>query len=84
MTVEDEQAWMAIRLLSRANEEIAALGGIPGAPLDAEAWIQRHLRVVPREFAYEDWSSYRPALRRVRLLLIGRDRQGTGVGRDER
>lgn len=87
MAANDEQVWMAIRLLSRANEEIAALGGIPGAPLDTEAWIQRHLRVVPREFAFEDWSSYRPAMRKVRLLVMGRDefgRRGAGVERDER
>ena len=39
MVVNDRRAWMVLRLLSRANEEIAALGGTPGAPLDTqESW----------------------------------------------
>lgn len=70
MATNNEQVWLALRLLSRANEEIAELGGIPGAPLDTLAWIERHLRGLPGAFAFTDWSGYRPALRKVRLLAI--------------
>jgi hypothetical protein len=68
VAANDKQAWMALYLLSRANEEIALIGGVPGAPLDTEAWIQRHLQICPQEFAYEDWSSYQPAIHKIRLL----------------
>lgn len=68
MTINDKRVWMALSLLSRANEEVAALGGVPGAPLDSETWIHRHLRMCPQEFAYEDWSSYQPAIRKIHLL----------------
>ena len=68
MAVNDRRAWMVLRLLSRANEEIAALGGTPGAPLDTQEWIHRHLQVCPKEFAFEDWSSYQPSIRKIRLL----------------
>jgi hypothetical protein len=71
MATNDKQAWRILYLLSRANEEIAALGGIPGAPLDTQEWINRHLQMCPLEFAYEDWSSYQPALRKIRLLADG-------------
>ncbi len=76
MAANDKQAWMALYLLSRANEEIAALGGIPGAPLDTDAWIHRHLQMCPGEFAYEDWSSYQPALRKIRLVPIRQEPGG--------
>ncbi len=68
MASDDTQVWAMLRLLSRANEEIAALGGIPGAPLDTEAWMCRHLQMWPQEFAYEDWSGYQPAIRKIHLL----------------
>ncbi len=69
MTANDKQAWVALYVLSRANEEVAAPGGIAGSPLeDTEAWIRRHFQRCPREFAYRDWSSYQPALRKIRLL----------------
>jgi hypothetical protein len=68
MTAHDKQAWVALYVLSRANEEISALGGIAGSPLDTEAWIRRHFQRCPREFAYQDWSSYQPAMRKIRLL----------------
>ena len=71
MTANDKRTWVVLYLLSRANEEIAALGGVPGSPLDSEAWIHRHLQMCPREFAYEDWSSYQPAIRKIRLLPTG-------------
>ena len=68
MTANDKRAWVALHLLSRANEESVASGGVPGSPLDTETWIYRHLQHCPKEFAYEDWSSYQPAIRKIRLL----------------
>lgn len=80
MAENSKRAWIAVRLLSRANEEIAALGGVPGAPLDTQEWIHRHLQVCPSEFAYEDWSGYQPAMRKIRLLSAGQAEQAEWEG----
>ncbi len=83
MASDDTQVWAMLRLLSRANEEIAALGGIPGAPLDTEAWMCRHLQMLPREFAYEDWSGYQPAIRKIHLLSAWPSEQADLVSEEE-
>lgn len=68
MAEGEKRIWMTLRLLSQANEEIAARGGVPGGTLESEEWIRRHLQRCPQEFAYEDWSGYQPAIRKIRLV----------------
>ena len=65
MTPDEKHAWMALGLFTRAAEEAAA---ISDAPLDLRTWLRRHTGRWPEEFAWEDWSSYRPALRKVCLV----------------
>jgi hypothetical protein len=74
MAGSEKRIWMTLRLLSQANEEIAARGGVPGDVAESEAWIRGHLRRCPPEFAYEDWSDYQPAIRKI--YLIGTEGEG--------
>lgn len=82
MASNNKQVWAVLRLLSQANEEIATLGGIAESPLDTEMWMQRHLHMWPKEFAYEDWSMYQPAIRKIRLLPAGESGQAEQVERE--
>lgn len=65
MTPDEKHAWMAISLFCRASAEAEA---IDGAPLDLQTWLRRHTQAWPPEFAWQDWSSYQPAIRKVRLV----------------
>lgn len=65
MTQDEKRAWMALGLFARAAEEATA---ITDAPLDLHTWLRRHMGRWPEEFAWEDWSGYRPALRKVYLV----------------
>jgi hypothetical protein len=65
MTPDEKHAWMALSLFGRALEEAVASGD---APLDLHIWLRERTQRWPEEFAWEDWSGYQPALRRVRLV----------------
>ncbi len=70
MSADYRRVWMELRLLSRANEASAGLGDQQGR-VDPQKWIFRHLGQCPKEFAYEDWSQYQPAFRKIRLVAPG-------------
>lgn len=86
MSMNERQIWMELRLLSRANQEVAAQGDRAGS-LDPHKWIFKHLGQCPKEFAYEDWSQYQPAFQKIRLVPFeeaGLTRRGRDLAREGR
>lgn len=67
MTPDEKHAWMAMSLFCRDAEAAAA---IDGAPLDLQTWLCKHMQIWPPEFAWEDWSGYQPAIRKVCLVPL--------------
>ncbi len=70
MTRNEQDAWRSLWLISAYNEATASM---PGAPLDLQSWLSKHRQRWPEEFAYEDWSTYRPAIRKARLVKAGEE-----------
>lgn len=64
MTPDEKHAWVALGLFAQAAEAAA----INDAPLDLHTWLRKHTGRWPEEFAWEDWSNYQPALRKVCLV----------------
>jgi len=67
MTDDEKCAWRVALLMHTYNETVAST---PGAPLDLQTWLRRHFQRWPAAFAYQDWSSYQPAIRKIRLLKL--------------
>lgn len=65
MTSDEERAWMAMALYCQAAEQATTVGD---APLDLQAWLEKHNQMWPPEFAWEDWSRYQPAIRKIHLV----------------
>lgn len=65
MTDNPKRAWFALQFYAVSNQPVPMPAD---APLDPQAWLHKHLLRWPEEFAYDDWSTYRPAIRRIRLI----------------
>ncbi|MEO7020774.1 MAG: hypothetical protein ABI234_11540 [Ktedonobacteraceae bacterium] len=68
MIHDPKRAWLALRLFAVTDLSMPVPNG---AGLDPQEWLREQLLLWPEEFAYDDWSTYRPAIRKIRLVQEG-------------
>ncbi len=62
---DQRRAWMALSLYNNALTEAEKSARVPE---DFQNWLWGHIQRWPSEFAWEDWSTYRPSIRKVYLI----------------